>query len=96
MPGEQPYLPRPGISEQSIVEEMMRNRDSEHWKPCNDFVKHQVYIRAKNSSWSSQEEIIQESMYRVARHLSDFRFEWLLKPGHIRSLDTVLLIRIKG
>jgi RNA polymerase sigma factor (sigma-70 family) len=79
MPGEQPYLPQPGVSEQAIVEEMLRNREAGHWKKCNEFVTRQVHLKAKNFSWSSQEEIIQEVMYRIARYLPNFRFECALK-----------------
>src|SRR6266516_7947312 len=92
MPGEQPYLPQPGVSERLIVEEMLRNRDSEHWMQCDQFVKRQVYIKAKNLSWSSQEEVIQEVMYRIARNLPEFRFEcafktWLYQIISSRIVD---------
>lgn len=79
MSGEQPYLPRPGVSEQAIVEEMLNNGESEHWEKCLDFVKLQVDKKAKNLSWSSQEEIIREVMYKIVKSLPDFRFECKLK-----------------
>ncbi len=75
MPGEQPYLPEPGVDERSIIEEMIRNRDAKHWEKCNAFVMLHVYAKAKNILRSDQEEIIQDSMYKVTRYLPSFRFE---------------------
>lgn len=79
MTSERPYLPRPGISEKEIVEEMIRNRDSEHWQQCHEFVKHQVSIRAKNFTWISQEKISLEATYKIFRDLPKFRFESTLR-----------------
>jgi RNA polymerase sigma factor (sigma-70 family) len=79
MSGEQPYLPRPGVSEREIVEEMRGNRNSEHWQQCLEFVRLQVSKKAKNLSWSSQEKIVQEVMYKIVKFLPDFRFECKLK-----------------
>jgi RNA polymerase sigma factor (sigma-70 family) len=79
MPAMQPYLPRPGMSEQAIVEEMIHNLDSEYWKQFYDFIKLQVSIRANNFSWSSREEITQEAMQKVFRYLPHFRFDSSLR-----------------
>lgn len=79
MSREYPYLFLPGVSEPEIIEEMLRNRDSEHWTKCYDFVTRKVHLRANNFSWSSQEEIVQEVMYKIYRYLPDFRFKCSFK-----------------
>lgn len=75
MPGEQPYLPEPGADEKSIIEEMLRNRGSQHWEKCRDFVRLLVRTKANNISRDDQEDIIQEVMWKVVRYLPSFRFQ---------------------
>ncbi len=48
MPNEQPYLPRPGMGEQAVVADMIRDPDSLHWKECLNFVKLCVHAKARN------------------------------------------------
>lgn len=79
MSGEQPYLPESGADERSIIEEMIRNRDSKHWKKCRDFVLWRVFAKAKNIPKDDQEEIVQEIMYKATRYLPRFRFECSFK-----------------
>src|SRR5579884_2549258 len=79
MSEEQPYLSQPGVSEQLIVEAMLSNRESEHWKQCIEFVTRQVHLKAKNLPWDRQEEVIQEVMCRIFIHLPKFRFKCALK-----------------
>lgn len=79
MPEGQPYLPRSGVDERSIVEEMIRDQHSKHWDKCSVFVKRWVYAKAKDIPKDLQEEIIQEVLYRITRYLPHFRFQCALK-----------------
>jgi len=78
MPTE-PYLPRPGIDERTIIAEMISGQHPEHWEECRKFVKLCVYANANNIPDSLHEDIIQEVMYKVTRSLERFRFECTLK-----------------
>lgn len=79
MSEDQPYLPRSGADERSIVDEMIRDRHSKHWDKCSEYVKRWVYAKAKNIPKNLQEEIIQEVLYKVTRYLPHFRFQCALK-----------------
>ncbi|MGH2497349.1 MAG: RNA polymerase sigma factor [Ktedonobacteraceae bacterium] len=79
MTNDQPYLPRPGIDERAVVAEMIRDPDSLHWTECWNFVKLCVYANAKNIPGSLHEDIIQETMYRIAKYLPHFRLHCSLK-----------------
>lgn len=68
----------PGADERLVVEEMIRNRNSEHWEECSQFVKRRVYTKAKNIPIDHLEDIGQEVMCRVARNLSNFHFQCAL------------------
>ena len=87
MPNDQPYLPRPGIDEQMVVVEMLRNQHSPHWGECRNFVKRRVYAKAKDTSDSLCEDIIQEVMLRVWKYLPHFRFECTLKTWLAPIID---------
>lgn len=69
----------PGMDERSVVEEMIRDRYSEHWEECRKVVKQRVYVRAKNIPIHHQEEIIQEVMVKMVRYLPGFHFHCRLK-----------------
>ncbi|HJT59496.1 MAG TPA: RNA polymerase sigma factor [Ktedonobacteraceae bacterium] len=69
----------PGTDEISVVKEMLLRQDSKQWKECSEFVKRCVYAKAKNIPSTIQDEISQEVMYRVAKHLPDFEFHCSLK-----------------
>src|SRR5438128_1358746 len=79
MSEDQPYLPRSGADERSIVDEMIHDRHSKHWDKCSEYVKRWVYAKAKNIPKNLQEEIIQEVLYKVTRYLPYFRFQCALK-----------------
>ena len=82
MPAEQPYVQGRETDEKVIVAEMIRNRDSEHWKACFEFVKERVYVktaRMRNLTGEDQHEIVQDVMYKVVKYLPNFRFESKLK-----------------
>lgn len=83
MTKDQSSRPWPGADERSVVEEMIRDSDSKHWENLNEFVKQRVHVQARNIPIDHHEEIIQETMYRVAKHLPNFRFRctfrtWLI------------------
>jgi DNA-directed RNA polymerase specialized sigma24 family protein len=79
MPDDQPYLLRPGISEQVVAKEMMSDQHPEHWEACSSFVNHCVNAKARNIPIDHHEDIGQEVMYKVKRGLPSFRFESTLK-----------------
>lgn len=74
-----PYLPWPGDDEQSVVEEMIRDRLSRHWEECSKFVSRYVYAKAKSIPPNFHEEIIQEVLHKVAKSLPGFQFRCTLK-----------------
>ena len=78
MPNE-PYLPRPGVDERVIVEEMIREQRPEHWEKCDNFVKRSVYAKAKNMPNHLLDDMAQEVMYKIAKYLRYFRFQCTLK-----------------
>src|SRR5690348_14463791 len=79
MSKDQPYLPRPGVDERVIVEEMIRDQYSEHWKECSNFVNHYVHAKATNIPIDDHEDIAQEVLSKIERGMSGFRFESTLK-----------------
>jgi RNA polymerase sigma factor (sigma-70 family) len=87
MAAEQPYIPRPGVSERAVVDEMVSNRESEHWKQCVAFVKKWVNIKASSLPWDSKEEVHQEVMGRISSHLPNFRFEGPLRAWVLQIIS---------
>ena len=79
LPKDQPYLPGPGVDEQTVVREMLHNTDSEHWKACSNFVRHRVHAEAENIPIDAYDDVAQEVMYKVKRGLPGFRFTSSLK-----------------
>src|SRR5690242_15583255 len=79
MSNGQPYLPRPGADERMVVDEMIRDQHSEHWKKCSNFVNHCVHAKATNITIDYHEDIAQEVMYKIERGLPGFRLESTLK-----------------
>jgi len=69
----------PGADERVVVDEMTRDRQSKHWEECCKFVARRVYAKARNIPKDLQEEVAQEVMYRVAKHLAGFGFRCALK-----------------
>lgn len=79
MSNGQPYLPRPGVDEVVIVDEMISNRHPAHWEECDKFVRRCVYARAKNMPGHLLEDMVQEIMIKIMIHLSQFRFQCALR-----------------
>lgn len=78
MSKDQPYLPRPGVSELVIVNEMIRDLNHEHWEECRKFVQKCVYANARNLPNYLLEDIVQEVMLKITKHLPRFRFQCTL------------------
>lgn len=79
MPDDQPYLLHPGVGEQAIAAEMIRDKYSKHWEACRNFVNKHVHTKAKNIPIDLRDDVVQEVMYKVRRGLPGFRFESTLK-----------------
>lgn len=79
MSKDQPYLPRPGVDERVIVEEMIHGLHLEHWDECDKFVKQCVFAKAKNMPNHLLEDIVQEVMLKITKYLPHFRFQCALK-----------------
>ena len=83
-----PYPPWPGGDDRIIVEEMLRDSKSGQWYECREFVKRLVQGQAKNTPRDHWEDIVQDAMMRVDKHLLTFRYQcklstWLF--GIVRS-----------
>lgn len=74
-----PPFPWPGAEERAVIEEMLRNPESEQWHKCHDFIERCVQIRAKNISEDYRDDIIQNVMIRVTRYLPYFQHQCLLR-----------------
>ena len=79
MPNDQPYLPLPGIGEQTIAADMLRDQLSRHWEACRNFVQRCVNAKAKNIPVDRHDDLVQEVMYKITRSLEHFRFDCTLK-----------------
>lgn len=68
----------PGADERLVVEEMICNQHSKYWEECYKFVKHYVYVKAKNIPNNLWDDMVQEIMVKVAKYLPQFRFQCAL------------------
>lgn len=91
MSNGQPYLPRSGVDERVIIEEMIRDRHSKDWEACNNFVKRCVYSKAKNIPSNRHEDIIQEVMYKVTKYLPHFRFQCTFKTWLNQIIESCII-----
>ncbi|SRR5260221_12470979 len=91
MSNGQPYLPKSGMDERLVVEEMIRDRHSKHWEEFSNFVKRCVYAKAKNILNNHQEDIIQEIMYKVTKYLPHFRFQCALKTWLNQIIESCII-----
>ncbi len=83
-----PYLPWPGGNDRIVVEEMLRDRTSEQWYECREFVKRLVQVQAKNAPRDHWEDLVQDAMMRVDKYLRTFRYQCTLSTwlfGIVRS-----------
>ena len=63
----------PGPDENAIINEMLKNPDSPHWRWCQDYVTSLVMKQAVNIPIDLREEITMNAMYRIVRYLPDFK-----------------------
>jgi len=83
-----PYVPWPGTDQRIVVEEMLRDIESEQWYECYLFINKLVHAYAKNISNDHWDDIVQEAMIRVHKYLPTFQYQcafrtWLF--GIVRS-----------
>ncbi len=69
----------PGDDERLVVNEMIYDGSSKHWEECSHFVQRRVYLKAKNIPRPFKDEITQEIMLKVIRHLPAFHFHCTLR-----------------
>jgi RNA polymerase sigma factor (sigma-70 family) len=82
------YLTWPGAGDRIVVEEMLRDSESEQWHECYLFIMRLVHLRAKNISNDHWDDIVQDAMIRIHKYLSTFQYQcafrtWLF--GIVRS-----------
>ncbi len=83
-----PYLPWPGADDKLVVEEMLRDIESEQWYECYLFIKRLVHLRAKNISNDHWDDIVQDAMIRVHKYLPTFQYQCMFRTwlfGIVRS-----------
>ena len=64
----------PGEDDRTVVEEMLRDRESEHWFECREFVKKRV-SQATNIPGDRREDIAQDAMIKIDRSLHTFQYQ---------------------
>ena len=82
------YVPWPGADDRIVVEEMLRDIESDQWYKCYWFINKLVHAYAKNISNDHWDDIVQEAMIRVHKYLPTFQYQcafrtWLF--GIVRS-----------
>lgn len=68
-----PYQIWPWPDDRAVVEEMLRDSQSEQWYECSEFVKKRVRIQAKNIFQDHWDDIAQEAMIRIYKSLHTFQ-----------------------
>ena len=81
-------VPWPGADDRLVVEEMLRDPNSEQWNECHEFVKHFVYAQTKNLPGDLLDEIVQEAMMRVLKRLPAFQFHCSLRTWLVSTIRT--------
>jgi RNA polymerase sigma factor (sigma-70 family) len=67
----------PGPDDKPVVDEMLRSRDSPHWGHCLNFI--QEVVRTKGLSVDAQDDVVQNAMAAVIKHLPDFCYKGRLR-----------------
>ncbi len=73
------YPSWPGADDKAVVEEMLRYRTSEQWDKCRVFIRERVQIQAKNIPQVDWDDIVQDVMMRINKHLPTFQHKCGLK-----------------
>jgi RNA polymerase sigma factor (sigma-70 family) len=82
------YLPWPEMDDRSVVEEMLRESNSQQWYECREFIKRLIQVQAKNIPKDHWEDIVQDAMIRVNKSLPTFQYQCALRTwlfGIVRS-----------
>jgi RNA polymerase sigma factor (sigma-70 family) len=83
-----PYLRWPEVADRIVVEEMLRDLQSEQWRKCFEFVKKLVQLQANNIPQDHWDDLVQDAMIKINRSLHTFQYHCTLKTwifGIVRS-----------
>jgi len=80
------------LNDKAVIEEMRKDRNSEHWKTCNEYICYYVEKQFPNLLPELRQEATQESIVSVFKGLSGFRFDsklitWLTNIARNRAID---------
>lgn len=92
MTQDNPYFVWPEDDDKVVVNEMLQDSTSIHWRKCQEFVKRRVPTLAKNIPSDQWDDIVQDTMLRIHKSLPTFKFEcklknWLYKPLRSSIVD---------
>lgn len=73
------HLPWPGADDRTLIENMLRDPQSEHWTKCREYVEKLVHKRATNIPRDFWDDIIQEAMIKIDKSLPTFQYRCSLK-----------------
>lgn len=76
----------PGLDDKLVVDDMLRSRDSPHWRHCLDFM--QGLVQMSGLPVDAQDDVIQNAMTAVLKYLPDFRYK-----GRLRNWLAVIVHR---
>jgi RNA polymerase sigma factor (sigma-70 family) len=82
----------PGPDDRPVVEEMLAHPDSPHWEKCYEFIRR--VVQQISLSREEKEDVVQITMIKIHRKLSDFKFEgklihWLAKIARHATIDVI-------
>lgn len=67
----------PGPDDKQVVDEMLSSCDSPHWGQCLDFIRE--LVQTKGLPADVQDDVIQNAITAVIKHLPDFSYKGRLK-----------------
>ena len=79
MTKEKLHLPWPGEDDKAVVEEMLKDLQSEQWIECREFIAKLVQQGAQNIPQDYREDITQEAIRKIAGSLSTFQYKCSLR-----------------
>lgn len=84
----------PDSDDRTVVAEMLRDRQSQHWDRCRDFVVRLVAKIAKNIPLDAHEDIVQLAMISIMKSLPIFQYRcslktWLISIVNARIIDYI-------
>lgn len=69
----------PRVDERLMVEEMLRDANSQYWFEHEEFVKRSVQLQARNIPSGHLDDIVQDVMIRIYKSLPTFQYHCLFK-----------------